>query len=454
MATYNLNTHTTRSAPWGDRVERIMDAALQAVEPGGAVSRYLQRDGDRLSVQGQEYDLSQYRRVWIVGAGKASAPMAEAAVEIVGDDHAGGLVIVKEGHTDVSQIGKVSIAEAGHPIPDERGVRNTQELMSLLEETREDDLVIGLISGGGSALMTAPDQGLTLADVQQLTSALLACGATIYEINALRKHLDRVKGGGLAEAAAPAALVTLILSDVIGDPLDVIASGPTAPDGSTFQDAVDVLDKYEIREEVPQAIFDHLQRGLQGELPETPKPGDALFSNVQNVIVGSNLQAAQAALSQAEAEGFHTLLLTTSLQGEARHAGRFLAAIAQQIVATGQPLPRPACIVVGGETTVTLRGDGLGGRNQELVLAAVEDVAGLPDVALVTLATDGDDGPTDAAGAVVTGETLSRAREAGLDPAQFLTNNDSYHFFAPLDDLLRPGPTQTNVNDLAFVLAF
>ena len=389
--------------------------------------------------------------------------MARAVGQVVGDRLDGGVVIVKEGYAgestttttagDEPSIHAISILEAGHPIPDERGVSGAGQLIDILKDTQPDDLVISVISGGGSALLVSPAPGLALKDLQDLTSALLASGATINEINSLRKHLEQVKGGGLARLAAPATLITLILSDVVGDPLDVIASGPTVPDPSTFSEAYQVLKRYDILDKVPQAVIAQLQHGLQGQIPETPKPGDALFSRVQNVIVGSNQQAAQAGLTQAQAEGFQALLLTTFLQGEARQAGGLLAAIARQVSKKGQPIPRPACLIAGGETTVTLRGDGLGGRNQEMALSAVSELAGLPDLALITLATDGGDGPTDAAGAVVTGETLARAHQLGLNPEDFLARNDSYHFFSALDDLLCPGPTQTNVNDLAFIIA-
>lgn len=456
---------TLKTAPWGGAVARILAAALQAVEPGEAVRRQASRLGDRLIIAGREYDLGRFRGVWIVGAGKAGAPMARSMAAVLGDRLAGGLVIVKEGH--LGETGgslqspsaspgseKLHWVEAGHPLPDERGVAGAAQIAALLANLGGDDLVICLISGGGSALMVSPAPGVALADLQALTQSLLASGASIDEINTLRKHLEQLKGGGLARLAAPAHLVTLILSDVVGDPLDVIASGPTVPDPTTFADAWAVVERYGLQDRLPAGLADHLRRGCRGELPETPKPGDPLFERVQNVIIGSNLGAAQAALRQAQAEGFHTLLLTSQLQGEARQAGRFLAAILRQVDASGQPLPRPACLAAGGETTVTLRGDGLGGRNQELALGAVCDLAGLDSVALVALATDGGDGPTDAAGAIVTGQTLGRARQLGLDPAHFLARNDAYRFFDPLGDLIRTGPTHTNVTDLAFLFAF
>jgi hydroxypyruvate reductase len=327
-------------------------------------------------------------------------------------------------------------------------------MTGLLADVNEDDLVICLISGGGSALLVSPVPGISLSELQVLTKVLLAGGASIDEINTLRKHLEQLKGGGLARLACPASLITLILSDVVGDPLDVIASGPTVPDPTTFADAWNILERYNLVDRIPSPLVHHLQNGCRGKLPDTPKPGDPLFNKIQNVIIGNNRQAAVAAIHQAEVEGLNCMLLTTYLQGEARQAGRFLAAIARQVVESGAPIPRPACIVAGGETTVTLIGDGLGGRNQELALAAVSDLAGQDQIALIALATDGGDGPTDAAGAIVTGRTLERARAIGLEPAHFLANNDAYHFFDPLGDLIRTGPTQTNVTDLAFLFAF
>ena len=437
---------------------RVLAAALDAVDPYAAVLRHLRfavsegAEGERLWVGDRPYALDAGRHVWVVGAGKAGFPMARAAAEALGERIAGGLVIVKDGHVPPGQsLPGIQIIEAAHPVPDGRGEAATRRIAALLEQAAPGDLVLALISGGGSALMTAPAPGIALADVQALTSELLASGASIDEINTLRKHIDMVKGGGLAGWAAPARTAALILSDVIGDPLDVIASGPCVPDSSTFAGADAILRRYALLERTPPSIRARLEDGLRGSVAETPKPGDSLFEHVQNTIVASNIQAAQAAAAQAKREGWQALLLTTYLQGEARHAGRFLAALARQAAATGEPLARPACILIGGETTVTLRGDGLGGRNQELALGAVNEMSGLEDALLVALATDGGDGPTDAAGAVVSGETLARAREKGLDPQVFLARNDAYHFFEPLGDLLRPGPTQTNVNDLAFL---
>jgi hydroxypyruvate reductase len=459
-----LLTASLRAASWGQAVARILAAALDAADPAAAVQRYLRRDGQLLHAGERTYDLRNYQRVFIVGAGKAGAPMARAAADILGDRLEAGLMLVK-GYDDApsSQIAEphlqstsynLQFVAAGHPIPDERGVAGARQIAGLLDQATARDLVIALISGGGSALLTLPAQGISLAELQALTNLLLRCGANINEINTLRKHLDQVKGGGLARLAHPAPTITLVLSDVVGSPLDVIGSGPTVPDTSSFADAYAVLERYGAVADTPAPIVDRLRRGIAGEIAETLKPGDPRFAQVHNLIVGSNPQAAAAALAAARAAGFNTLLLTTFLQAEAREAGRLLAAIAHELANSGQPLPRPACIVAGGETTVTLRGSGRGGRNQELALAAVAELAGLPELALIALATDGGDGPTDAAGAVVTGATLERARALGLDPAAHLARNDAYSFFARLGDLLKPGPTETNVNDLAFVFAF
>lgn len=458
-------TASLKNNPWGAQICRFLAAAIQAVDPYAVVQRSLTLDNNILTIGERSYNLSSIERILVAGGGKAGAPMARAVENLLGERIARGLVIVKEGYlsspeeeiskpVDVARISKLEIREAGHPIPDQRGLRATLEMVALLEEAKENDLVICLISGGGSALMTAPVEGVSLEALQELTQLLLKSGAQIDEINALRKHLDRVKGGKLARLAAPAKIAALVLSDVVGDPLDAIASGPTVPDTSTFASAWKVLETYELVDQIPQSILTHLEKGRHGEIPENPQPGDPLFGRVNVQIVGSNRLAAQAAVEQAKKEGMNALLLTTYLQGEAHQAGRFLGAIARQIDATGQPVSRPACIVIGGETTVTVTGSGLGGRNQELALGAVNELDGLERIALVTLATDGGDGPTDAAGAVVTGDTLTRARKSGLEPADFLQRNDAYHFFSPLGDLLKPGPTQTNVNDLTFIFAF
>jgi hydroxypyruvate reductase len=437
------------------QVRRVFSAALQAADPRQAVREAMQANGGVLAVGGHRLGLDGYRRVRLVGAGKAAQAMARGALDVLGERAADGILIAKHLQDEEQPLpGRIRVRKGGHPLPTPEGVSAARELAGFLASGGKDDLVICLISGGGSALLTLPAEGVSLADLQSLTRLLLACGADIGEINTLRKHLDQVKGGGLARLAAPARLVTLVLSDVIGSPLDVIASGPTVADPSTYADALAILRKYRLEEQAPPKIVSILRRGADGGLPETIKPGDPLLAGAVHQVVASNPQAAEAGLAQAQREGFHPLLLTTYLQGEASQAGVFLAGLLRQIAATGQPLPRPACLVVGGETTVTLRGHGLGGRNQELALGAASLLDGLPDVALASLGTDGEDGPTDAAGALVTGETRQRALAQGLDPLEFLRNNDSFRFFQALGDLVRTGPTGTNVNDLAFLFAF
>ncbi len=450
-----LLTKSLRESPYGEVITQIMATGINAVDPLTAVLNQMSRQDAELLIGERKYFLNDYDRVFIFAFGKASIPMSNAAIEVLGGFFTAGIAITKSiPPTSQHPHPNLTLFKASHPIPDRSCLFATQQIINLLETTNDRDLVIFLISGGGSALLTAPPPDINLEDIKVLTKVLLDCGASIEEINTLRKHLSLVKGGGLARLAASSHIATLILSDVVGDPLDVIASGPTVPDPTTYGDALAIIDKYKIKDSLPVQIYDHFFRGSNGEFPETPKVGDPLFGKIHNTVIGNNFQAAQAAIQKAMEPGFNTLLLTTWLEGEARVAGRFLAAIIRQINATGDPIPRPACILSGGETTVTVTGNGKGGRNQELALSTVIDLAGLPDIMLITLATDGEDGPTDAAGAVVTGETCSRALLAGLDPAEFLNRNDSYHFFNHLEDNLKSGPTGTNVCDLTFIFAF
>lgn len=434
---------------------RIMAAGLNAVDPYLAVTHFLHREKDVLFAGTQTIDLSKFNRIFIIGVGKAAVPMTSAIEEIIGDLVTEGVVVTKTGHTKAahSLSPKLAIVEAGHPLPDQQSVAGAQQALDLLSKARSDDLIFCSISGGGSALMTSPQPGITLEEMQSLTSHLLACGATIDEINTIRKHIDQVKGGGLLMQAGSSQWVSLILSDVIGDPIDRIASGPTAPDPSTYADAYKIIERYQLLDQAPASIITHLNRGLHKHISETLKPGNPIFNQVNNLIVGNNTIAAAASLHEAEQSGFNSLLLSTSIQGEASQVGLLFGAIAQQVARTNQPVPRPACIISGGETTVTLRGKGHGGRNQEVALGAVLPFAGLENIFLITLATDGGDGPTDAAGAVVSGETLGRAFRLGFNPREFLNRNDSYHFFNSLNDLLKPGSTLTNVGDLTYLFA-
>ncbi|MFN8481488.1 MAG: DUF4147 domain-containing protein [Anaerolineae bacterium] len=429
----------------------LAHAALAAVEPAAAVRAHVRREADTLIIDGRRYDMAAFDRVFIVGAGKASAPMAAALADSLGDRLTGGWVNVKYGHE--LDVPGVTIHPAGHPVPDAAGVTGSDAIARIVAAAGARDLILCAISGGGSALTPLPVAGVSLADLQVTTDVMLRSGATINELNCLRKHLDRLKGGGMARLAGEATLVALILSDVVGNPLDVISSGPTVPDTTTFADVARILDERALWERLPASVAAHLRAGLAGEVPDTPKAGDPAFARVQNVIVGSNGQAAAAALAVARAHGLNTLLLSTYVEGEAREVARVCAAIAREMADTGQPIPRPACVVLGGETTVTVRGAGKGGRNQELALAAAPGLAGLDNVMLLTLATDGTDGPTDAAGAFVDGTTMRRAAALGLDGARYLADNDAYTFFERLGDLLITGPTRTNVNDLTFILA-
>lgn len=430
----------------------LVTAALASVDPAKAVRKYLHRDGDTLTVAGRSYNLDHYRRILVVGGGKASAPMAQAVEAILGDRVTAGVINVKYGYTAPTRI--IEINQAGHPIPDEKGVAGAARMAELVRDTTAEDLVIALISGGGSALMVLPTPGISLTDKRRLTDAMLRSGANINEMNTVRKHLSGIKGGGLARLAYPADVITLMLSDVIGSPLDVIASGPTVPDTSTFQDAWRVLDSHDLIDDLPASIATRLKAGLAGEIADTPKPGDPVFGKCRNVVVSSNEIAAAATVQRARELGMNALLLSTFVEGEAREVARVFAGIAKEIVASGNPIPRPACVVVGGETTVTVRGKGLGGRNQELALSAGVYLRGYPDATVVALGTDGSDGPTDAAGGIGDGETVIRAQHLGLDPLKYLANNDSYHFLRQTGDLVVTGPTNTNVNDLTFILVY
>jgi hydroxypyruvate reductase len=442
---------TTKTLPAMRRdAEAIFQAGLSAVAPAAAIAQHCRREGPRLHVGTQVYDLTRFDAVRIIGAGKASAAMAEALEACLGERLADGLVIVKYGHS--VPLRTVRIIEAGHPVPDENGCRGARRLMAAAQAAGPRDLVICLISGGGSALLPLPAKGLTLQDKQAASEVLLACGATIHEINTVRKHLSAVKGGRLAAAAHPARLCTLILSDVVGDDLDIIASGPTVPDTGTYQDALAVVDRYGMARRLPQTVIRHLEEGVAGRIAETPKPGARCFATHYPLIVGSNRQCVQAAREAAADRGYHTLVLSSLMEGETREVARVHGAMAREILASGQPAPSPACLVSGGETTVTLKGGGQGGRNQEFALAAALDIESARHVVVLSGGTDGTDGPTNAAGALADDQTAARARALGMDPRRHLTENDAYPLFQRLGDLLITGPTRTNVMDLRLVL--
>jgi glycerate 2-kinase len=428
----------------------IFHASVKAVDPAEAIRRHVRVEGGKLRAGGRRYDLERCRHIYVIGAGKAAAVMAGALEGLLGRRIAGGLVNVKYGHT--AKLKRVECNECGHPVPDEAGVAGARRIADIAASAGNEDLVLCVISGGGSALLPLPAEPVTLEEKQAVTRLLLQCGANIHEINAVRKHVSAIKGGQLARMCAPAAVLALMLSDVIGDDLDVIGSGPTAPDSSTFGSAKAVLERYGVWEKAPASVRERIERGMAGEIPETPKPGDRLFARVSNVIVGSNKLAVEAAAAKARQLGYRPLVLSTTIEGETRDVARVHAAIAREIVMSGRPVRRPCCVISGGETTVTLRGDGLGGRNQEFALAAAGDIAGLDNLVVLSAGTDGTDGPTDAAGAMAFPDTVERARRLGMEARQYLDRNDSYHFFKPLGDLILTGPTGTNVMDIRLVL--
>ena len=424
----------------------IFFAGLSAADPLDAVNHALQREGHWLNVGERSYDLDQFRRIYVTGAGKAAARMALAVEKLIGDRIAGGIVVVKYGHA--VKLGATEVIEAGHPLPDDAGLSGARRIAELLQSCGDNDLVLFLLSGGGSALLPYPAEGLSLAEKQRTTEALIESGADIFEINAVRKHLSRLKGGRLARLAAPATLVSLVLSDVIGDSLETIASGPTVPDRSTYGACLDIIRRYQLVPKIPSAVLEHLARGARGEIAETPKDLGGIFERVQNVIIGNNRTALSSAFRCAEELGYHPIIYSEALQGESKVVGRTFASLLKDISAKGQPISRPACVLSGGETTVTVRGDGLGGRNQEFALAAAVELSGADQVVVLSAGTDGTDGPTDAAGGIVDGNTVQRASAQGLDAAAFLDRNDSHHLLRATQDLLFTGPTLTNVMDL------
>lgn len=432
--------------------KEIFWAGLAAVDPEAAVRRALQREGDALLVAGEVLQLSEYRRVFVIGAGKASVAMAKGVEAGLGEMIDRGLVVTNErGNIALEHV---RVLEAGHPIPDARGEHAAKQILQIAESAQHDDLIICLISGGGSALLPLPAGDLKLNEEQLVTNLLLAHGVTILEINTVRKHLSRIKGGRLARAAHPARLVTLILSDVIGDPVDIIASGPTVPDPSTFADAERILVLYGIWQKLPKSVQEYITEGCHGHIPETPKPSDAIFERSHYTIVGCNADALAACERYALSLGYNTMVLANRVQGEARDIGRFYAALLHNVVNNEQPIRTPACILAGGETTVTVRNSGgKGGRNQELALSAALDIDGLENCMLLSAGTDGIDGPTEAAGAFADGWTVARARMHGLRfMSSYLRDNDSHTFFDKLGDLFITGATGTNVMDLHVML--
>ncbi len=436
-------------------VNEIFSAALKAVDP----SLIIKEHADRIQA---EFISSGLKQIFLTGFGKASFQMAKAFLESTEPDIIkNGIVITKYGHkvrdelrvtSDESR--KIKVYEASHPVPDENGLNATKEIIELLHTSDKETLILCLVSGGGSALLVSPYDGITLKDKQLVTDRLLKAGADITELNAVRKHLSKVKGGRLAQIAHPAQVISLMISDVIGDKPDVIASGPTAPDSSTFSDAIDVIYRYRLNESIPPNIMDMFYKGRDGNIPETPSPDNPIFNNVSNLIIGSNAGALSAAKDKAEELEFNTEIISSDLAGEAKTAGKRLAkkAIETRNTLHATHNKKKVCLISGGETTVTVKGTGKGGRNTELALSFAREIHGIYGITLLSAGTDGTDGPTDAAGAIVNGKTIDSAKSLELDPDEYMKNNDSYNFFKQINSLLFTGPTGTNVMDIQIII--
>ena len=433
-----------------EAARRIFKNAVEAADPYLCIKNTVELDGDTIIIGEEEYPLSVYKNVYIVGGGKASARMGEAIEEILGDRITGGLINTKDGHQ--VPLKHIKVLECSHPVPDDRGVYGTLQIVDILSEADEQTLVICLLSGGGSALMPAPVEGITLQEKQEVTRLLLSAGADIGELNAVRKHLSILKGGGMARLASPARLHVLILSDVIGDKLDIIASGPAVNDRSTFSDCLEICTRYNIMDSLPEAVVKRFRDGETGIAPETANPDDFFLKTAVNTLIGNNRMSVDAAKITATDMGLNTLVLSTFLQGEAADMGTFFTSIALEIQMSGNPVSTPACVIGGGETTVTVRGKGKGGRNQEMALSAAIHLAGMKNVVFLSGGTEGTDGPTDAAGGIVDGETLNIGKEHKLNISEALQNNDSYNYLEATESLLITGPTGTNVMDIQILL--
>jgi glycerate 2-kinase len=433
----------------------IFSKALSAVDPSRILKERIRIEGDHLSIKMEgdsekTFDLKSFNKIFLAGTGKASNSMAQAIEELFGERVTKGVITTKYGH--LLPLKQTQTIEAGHPIPDRNGYQGAKKIQRLLKESGPDDLVIFLLSGGGSALLPFPEDGVELKEKQEVTQLLLDSGADIKEINTVRKHISRMKGGWVAKWAYPSTVIAFILSDVVGDQLDIIGSGPTVPDPSTFEEAWEILKKYDLLNEMAPSVRKHLQLGKEGKVKETPKPGEAVFERVSNILIGSNILALREAKREAESLGFNAVILSSLIEGETREASRFHTAVAKEVISSGNPVPRPACILSGGETTVTIKGNGRGGRNQEFALAGALEISGVEKIVILSGGTDGTDGPTDASGALADHTTVQRAVAMGLNPIAHLENNDAYPFFQKLGDLLITGPTHTNVMDVRVIL--
>jgi glycerate-2-kinase len=431
-----------------NNAKEIFLAGVEIVKPDILIPHFVSLENDVLKIENHRFQLAEIRNIYLTGAGKASALMAKAIENILGSRISSGHIVTKYGHA--VPLKYAFVTEAGHPVPDENGVKGTENILSIVNKASKDDLVICVISGGGSALLTDIPDGCTLNDLKILTDLLLKSGANINEMNCIRKHLSKVKGGMLSSAAYPARVVSLILSDVIGDPLDVIASGPTAPDPTTFKDAMDIIEKYGIKDKIPAGITKILNEGLNKIRKETLKESDEAFRLTTNLIIGNNRLALKKAREKAEALGYTTKIITDSLHSDVEDVADYI--FSKLIKYRNENPEKKSCLLFGGEPTIKITGDGLGGRNQHLALLMAQKINGINGVVFLSGGTDGTDGPTDAAGAIAEPETLKRSEVLGLDINKYISNCDSYNFFRQEGGLIKTGPTQTNVMDLIVVL--
>ncbi len=436
----------------GRRARRLvvetLEFTLASVDPHRLVAQQVRRRRDKLIVDREIIPLDDFEGTFVAGAGKASGAMAEALEPILADRLKGGLVVVPSGQQP-PKLSRVKSVAASHPTPDQNSVKAARELVSIVQKLSDRDLLICLISGGGSALLSLPAEPLTIEDKGTVARLLMNAGASIVELNTVRKHLSAIKGGWLARRSAAGRIVSLVISDVVGDRLDSIASGPVSPDPTTFSDAIAILRKYNLWGSIPRDAAEILDQGSRGHLPETPKASDPCFQKISYHVLGNNKIACASAQRYLRSKGIKAKILTSSVTGEARHLGSFIGSMAREIVTSDEPFRRPCALIVGGETTVRVTGSGVGGRNQECAMACAREIQRLGGVAVASIGTDGIDGPTDAAGAIVDGKTLSRSAALNLSFEESLDQNDSYRFFQPLSDLVMTGRTNTNVNDVA-----
>lgn len=427
----------------------IYKEAIEAVNPTRCVLDYIRLEANNLTVDDRQYDLKKYHSIFVIAFGKAAPAMARAVEEVLGDKITDGIVVSNSRPPFSSSNMRFYLSS--HPVPDEKSLGAAREVLKILEGTGENDLVIFLISGGGSAILAMPAPGISMEDKKKTTEMLLTSGVDTYGLNAVRKHISQIKGGGLLKKALPSQIVTLVLSDVVGDKLDVIASGPTVPDSTTFEETWRVIEALRVEHRIPPQVIIHLEEGREGRIPDTLKEGEFDSDKVQTVIVGNNYKALSAAELKAKQMGYNTLLLTSQIKGEARELAKVIASIAFDIERFGILVKKPACIIFGGETTVTVTGVGKGGRNTETALSFAMEIMGCNIVGLFC-GTDGIDGPTDAVGAICDGKSRERARAMNVSAREYLSRNDSYGFFEKLGDLIKTGPTGTNVMDVGIAI--